>query len=110
MRLKFLRLALISVLATGLTGCHGSEPSESQMRSAVNDFLNHSSGATVNDPIEISAFTKQACDKPNEQGYHCTFTMTVTSANELAQMFNNLTSGEFYMDKDSGKWAMRPPF
>ena len=110
MRLKFLSLALIPVLAAGLTGCNGSEPSEFQMQSAMNDFLNHPPGASAGDPINITVFKKGACDKPTAQGYHCTFEMTVTSANELAQMFNNLTSGEFYMDKDSSKWAMRPPF
>ena len=27
-----------------------------------------------------------------------------------AGMYNNISMGYFYKDKDSGKWAMRPPF
>ena len=62
------------------------------------------------DPIKITFFKKEACAHPTPQGSNCTFTVTVTSANAFAQMFNNVTSGEFYKDKDSGKWMMRPPF
>jgi hypothetical protein len=25
-------------------------------------------------------------------------------------MYNNISFGEFYKDKESGKWMMRPPF
>jgi hypothetical protein len=72
--------------------------------------LNHPPGVKNSDPIKITFFKKEACDNPTPQGFHCTFTVTVTSANAFAQMFNNVTSGEFYKDKDSGKWMMRPPF
>jgi hypothetical protein len=34
----------------------------------------------------------------------------VTSANIGASMYNNIPFGEFYKDKESGKWKMRPPF
>jgi hypothetical protein len=110
MRLRSVYFALIPVLALGLAGCGGSEPSESQMKDAMSTFLNHPPDGSVGDPINIASFKKGACDNSTPQGYRCTFTMTVTSTNQLAQMFNNLPSGEFYKDKDSGKWMMRPPF
>ncbi len=110
MRLRSGYFALITVLAVTLAGCGGSEPSESQMKDAMSNFLNHPPDGSVGDPINIATFKKGACDKPTAQGYNCTFTMTVTSANMFAQMFNNLPSGTFYKDKDSGNWMMRPPF
>ena len=111
MRMRLGHLALIPVLLCGLVGCTGSEPSESQMKDAMDDALNHPPGVpSGGDPIKIASFKKQACDKPTPQGYNCTFTMTVQAANPFAQMFNNLPSGVFYKDKDSGKWMMRPPF
>jgi len=110
MRLRFGYFALAAVLAVGLSGCSGSEPTESQMKDAMNTFLNHPPDRSTGDPINIATFTKGACDKPTPQGYRCTFTMTVTSTNAFAQMFNNLPAADFYKDKDSGKWMMRAPF
>jgi hypothetical protein len=109
MRLRSVSFALIPVLMVGLAGC-SSEPSESQMKDAVTTLLNQPEGGVVGDPINVSTFKKGACDAATPQGYKCSFTMTVSSANPFAQMFNNLPSGEFYKDKDSGKWMMRPPF
>jgi hypothetical protein len=108
MRLRSVYFALIPVLALGLAGC-SSEPSESQMKDAVTTLLNQPTDGVVGDPINVASFKKGACDAATAQGYKCTFTMTVTSANPLAQMFNNLPAGEFYKD-NSGKRAMRPPF
>jgi hypothetical protein len=110
MRLRSGHLALITVLAVTLAGCGGSEPSESQMKDAMSNFLNHPPDGSTGDPINIATFKKGACDKPTAQGYNCTFTMTVTSANMLAQMFNNLPSAVFYKDASSGNWMMRAPF
>ena len=54
---------------------------------------------------------KEACDKPNEQGYRCTFEVQVASANIGASMYNNIPFAVFYKDKDrGGQWNMRPPF
>jgi hypothetical protein len=111
MRLRLVSYALVGVLAAGLAGCGGGEPSESQMKDAMNGFLNTPSpGQPAGDPINIASFKKGACDKPTPQGYNCTFTMSVTSTNMMAQMFNNLPSAVFYKDTSSGKWAMRAPF
>jgi hypothetical protein len=111
MRLHLVNFALVGVLAAGLAGCGGGEPSESQMKDAMTIFLNSPTpGQPAGDPINIASFTKGACDKPTAQGYNCTFTMSVKSANPLAQMFNNLPSGVFYKDTNSGKWMMRQPF
>jgi hypothetical protein len=106
-------VGLVGVLALGLTGCGGaSEPGESDMKGALNTLLNSPSPTGVKNeaPIKIDSFKKGACDKPTAQGYNCTFTVSVSSTNMLAQMFNNLPSGVFYKDKDSGKWMMRQPF
>ncbi len=108
MRLRSVTFALIPVLLAGLAGC-SSEPSESQMKDAVTALLNQPEGGVAGDPINVASFKKGACDASTAQGYKCTFTMAVSSANPFAQMFNNLPSGEFYKDT-SGKWAMRPPF
>lgn len=111
MRLSFGYFALCAVLAIGLTGCsEASEPSEAQMKAAMEYFLNHPPGEPVSDPISIKFFKKEACDNPTPQGYNCTFTVTVASRNMLAQMFNNIPKADFYKDKESGKWMMRPPF
>jgi hypothetical protein len=110
MRLRLGYLALSTVLAFGIAGGGGgSEPSEGQMKDGMEYALNHPPGVKNSDPIKITFFKKEACDNPTPQGFHCTFTVTVTSANAFAQMYNNLNSGDFYKDKDSGKWMMRPP-
>ncbi len=100
------------LLSLGLLGCGaatGGEPSESQMKDAMLEAMNHPPGITVSDPVTIKFFKKEACDKPTPQGYHCTFEVQVASANIGASMFNNIPAADFYQDKD-GKWGMRPPF
>jgi hypothetical protein len=110
MRLRLGYFPVSAILLFGFAGCGTSEPSEAQMKDAMANYMNHPPGVTVTDPVTIAFFKKQACDKPTPQGYNCTFTVTVSSANALAGMFNNLPGGVFYKDKDSGKWMMRPPF
>ena len=101
---------LISALAFGLTGCigGGSEPSEAEMRDAMEYMMNHPAGVVNAAPIKITSFKKEACDNPTPQGYKCTFAVMVASTNPGAGMYNNVPFGMFY--KDSGKWIMRPPF
>jgi hypothetical protein len=110
MRCRREHIALISVLLWGFAGCSGSgsEPSETQMKDAMLDAMNHPPGMTVSDPVTITFFKKGACDKPTPQGYNCTFTVMVASANIGAGMYNNIPFGVFY--QESGTWKMRPPF
>ncbi len=112
MCLRFECCVLFTILAFGLAACGGagSEPSEAQMKDAMGYAMNHPPGITNSAPINITFFKKEACDKPTEQGFRCTFTVMVASANIGAGMYNNISMGYFYKDKDSGKWAMRPPF
>jgi hypothetical protein len=111
MRLRFGYFALTTVLAFGITGCSGSsEPTESQMKDAMDYAMNHPPGEPAGEPITITFFKKEACDNPTPQGYRCTFTVKVSSRNIGASMYNNIPYAEFYKDKESGKWAMRPPF
>ena len=105
-----LGFALGAALTLGLSGCGQAEPSEGEMKDAMEYFLNHPPGVKVSDPVKIKFFKKEACDNPTPQGYNCTFTVQVTSSNMLAQMYNNVPKADFYLDKDSGKWTMRPPF
>ena len=106
-----LKVAVVVAVAIGLTGCWGaSEPSESEMKEAMEYYLNHPPGVKVVEPIKIAFFKKEACDKPTNQGFSCTFTVQVSSRNMLAQMFNNLPRADFYKSKETGNWAMRPPF
>jgi hypothetical protein len=102
--------AIAVVFVAGLAGCFGNgEPSESQMKDALDNVINHPPGVTgPGDPVKIVSFKKGACDKPTGQGVSCTFAVTVTSNNPFAQMYNNVSAGVFY--KDSGKWMMRSPF
>jgi len=104
-------LAAGAVLTLGLIGCNGvgPEPSETEMREAMLFVMNHPPDGTKVIPITIKFFKKEACNKPNEQGFHCTFDVTVASSNLGASFYNAITMGDFYRDKDSGKWAMRPP-
>jgi hypothetical protein len=104
--------ALGSVVALGLASCSaaGSEPSEAQMKEAMEYAINHPPGITVTEPGKIIFFKKEACDAPTPQGYGCTFTVQVSSTNIGMSMYNNVPKAFFYKDKDSGKWAMRPPF
>jgi len=108
MRLEY--LLACTVLALGLAGCGagGSEPSETQMKAAMLDEMNHPPGYTVTEPVSITFFKKGACDKPTPQGFNCTFTVKVASTNMLAAMYMNIPMAVFY--KESGKWMMRPPF
>ena len=112
MRIVLRHFVLGTVLTMGLVGCGGagSEPSEAEMRDAMLNAMNHPPGETVSDPIEIKFFKKEACDKPTPQGFRCTFDVKVASRNLGASMYNNIPFGEFYKDKESGKWMMRPPF
>jgi hypothetical protein len=105
------KMVFATVLAFGLAGCGGgSEPSEAQMKEAMENAMNHPPGETVSEPVKITFFKKEACDNPTPQGFRCTFTVKVASRNIGASMYNNISFGEFYKDKESGKWAMRPPF
>jgi hypothetical protein len=110
MRSAYLAFALVASI--GLTACGGAdaEPSEEQMKDAMLEQMNHPPGIKVSDPVKITFFKKGACDNPTPQGRNCTFSVTVSSANIGASMYNNIPGGVFYKDKDSGKWMMRPPF
>jgi hypothetical protein len=111
MRFGSKQFALGTILALGVASCGGgSEPSESQMKDAMEYAMNHPPGEPAGDPITITFFKKEACDNPTPQGFKCTFTVKVASRNIGASMYNNIPFGEFYKDKESGKWMMRPPF
>ena len=114
MRVSLRSISAGLVLVCALPGCGAAgaqEPTEVQMREAMLYAMNHPPGITVSDPVTIKFFKKEACDKPNEQGYRCTFDVQVASANLGASMYNNIPFGVFYQDKDrQGKWNMRPPF
>lgn len=105
------KLAFLIAFAFVLGACGaGSEPSESQMKGAMLNAMNHPPGETVSDPIRIDFFKKEACDAPTPQGFRCTFDVKVSSRNLGASMYNNISFGYFYKDKQSGSWMMRPPF
>ena len=112
MRFRLEYFALVAIAALGLAGCSGggSEPSEAEMKDAMLFEMNHPPGIANSDPITITFFKKEACNKPNEQGVHCTFQVMVASANIGASIYNNIVMADFYMDKSTSKWAMRPPF
>lgn len=100
-------------LAFGLSACGAAaaeEPSEAQMKEAALYAINHPPGMANSEPITIKSFKKEACENPTPKGYSCSFDWQVASANIGASMYNNISSAFFYKDKDSGKWAMRPPF
>ena len=107
-----LKVSLFCTAAVlGLVGCsaRASEPSEAQMKEAMEYAINHPPGVTVTEPGKIKFFKKEACDEPTKQGYSCTFEVQVESTNIGMSMYNNIPKGVFYKD-DSGKWQMRPPF
>jgi hypothetical protein len=117
---KFMRPAQMIILSASilsLVGCGaagagggGSEPSESQMKEAMLYAMNHPPGIQNSEPITIKFFKKEACDNPTPMGYNCRFDIQVASANIGASMYNNVPMAFFYIDKETGKWAMRPPF
>ena len=80
------------------------------MKDAMLFAMNHPPGEPAGAPITIKFFKKEACDNPTPQGYHCTFDVQVMSTNIGASMYNNIPGAFFYVDKSTGKWAMRPPF
>ncbi|HYK18018.1 MAG TPA: hypothetical protein VEV37_08350 [Bryobacteraceae bacterium] len=89
----------------------GSEPTEVQMRDAMLYTMNHPPGIKVSDPVTIRFFKKETCEaKPTAQGYHCKFDVQVASANLGASMHNTFSMGDFYVDKETGRWNRRPPF
>jgi hypothetical protein len=104
---------IVSVAAATLflVGCAASaeEPSESQMKEAMLNEMNHPDGTSKPAAaITIKFFKKQGCDAPSPRGINCFFSVEVASTNIGASMYNNIPSAVFY--KDGGKWAMRPPF
>ena len=111
MRLRTGYVVLLVAFGIGFSGCSGgSEPTEAQMKDAMLQEMNHPTGAPAGDPVRITFFKKGACDNPTPQGYECSFTVNVASSNIGASMYNNVPQGFFYVDKETGKWAMRPPF
>ena len=110
MKVTYCAVVIVSVAAAvgACGGGAGSEPSESEMRDAALYAINHPPGMTNSDPITIKFFKKEGCEKPTPRGFECHFDWQVASANLGASMYNNISSSIFY--KDSGKWAMRPPF
>jgi hypothetical protein len=113
MRLGLGHIVLGAALIFAVGGCGGggsSEPSESQMKDALDNEMNHPPGEAAGEPITITFFKKEACDAATPQGFRCTFDLKVESRNIGASIYNNITMGVFYFDKDSSKWAMRPPF
>ncbi len=104
---------VVSACFLGFVGCTAagsSEPSESQMKEAMLYAMNHPPGIQNSDPITIKFFKKEACENPTPMGFNCHFDVQVASANIGASMYNNISMAFFYVDKESGKWAMRPPF
>ena len=110
MKPKFRAMTFLSfaVIVGACGSSAGSEPSEPQMREAALYAINHPPGMANADAITIKFFKKEACDSPTPQGYNCRFDWQVASANIGASMYNNISGAFFY--KDSGTWAMRPPF
>jgi hypothetical protein len=96
--------------AGGAAGGSGSEPSESQMKEAMLYAMNHPPGIQNSEPITIKFFKKEACENPTPMGYNCRFDIQVASANIGASIYNDIPMAFFYVDKETGKWAMRPPF
>jgi hypothetical protein len=113
MRLQSHYVAFGTFLAFALCACGaavGGEPSESQMKEPMLYAMNHPPGEAAGDPITITFFKKEACDNPTPKGYNCSFDVKVASKNIGASIYNDIPGAWFYQDKDSGKWAMRPPF
>ncbi len=104
----FASAACLGVVSCGAAGA--SEPSESQMKDAMLYAMNNPPGIKNSEPITIKFFKKEACEAPTPMGFNCRFDIQVASANIGASMYNNISMGFFYVDKESGKWAMRPPF
>jgi hypothetical protein len=110
-QMMILSASMLSLVGCGAAGAGGgSEPSESQMKEAMLYAMNHPPGIQNSEPITIKFFKKEACDNPTPMGYNCRFDIQVASSNIGASMYNNVPMGFFYVDKETGKWAMRPPF
>ena len=113
MRLHSGHVALGSMLAFALCACGATlagEPTEAQMKEAMLYAMNHPPGEAAGDAITITFFEKEACDTPTPKGYNCTFDVKVASTNIGASIYNDIPGAWFYVDKDTGKWAMRQPF
>jgi hypothetical protein len=111
--MRLTQMSIACACALGMVGCGAagaSEPSESQMKDAMLQQMNHPPGEPAGDPITIKFFHKEACENPTPMGFNCRFEIQVLSTNIGASMYNNIIMGIFYFDKASGKWAMRPPF
>jgi hypothetical protein len=119
MRLRFVTAALV-VSAGGplLAGCTPrGEPSEAQMKGAVEYYIEHDLGgvSTENNGLraKIAEFKKGGCAKPDDNAANewvdCKFTVKIEAPDPAtAAMLNLLAGGHFY--KDKGKWAVRAHF
>jgi hypothetical protein len=97
-------------LALPAAAAQAPSPPKHKSREVMDYAMNHPPGETVSDLVKIVFFKKEACDAPTPQGFRCTFDVKVASRNIGASMYNNISFGFFYKDKETGKWAMRPPF
>ena len=85
MRSSLGHFALGTVLVYGLTGCGGGRVRAVRSRNErchhARRTMNHPPGIANVAEIKITFFKKEACNKPNEQGFHCTFDVMVASTN-----------------------------
>jgi hypothetical protein len=104
-------MAASAAAVLGLAGCMGAaEPSEGEMKQAVQNYINQDLGAngTGENAIDakISEFKKGTCQKPDATGVTCTFTLKADSSNPAAAtLLNSMSSGQFI--KDKGKWTVK---
>lgn len=98
-----------------LAGCQpNGTPSEAQMRTAVEAYIQEEMGGPSTEDnglkAKVAEFKKGDCKKPKDGISECAFVVKVLSRDAAAaEILNLLKNGKFYKN-EKGEWAVHPSF
>lgn len=112
--MRAFNLALIGAGGLLLAGCQPNGPSEAQMRTAVEAYIQEEMGGPSAEDnglrAKVAEFKKGDCKKPKDGITECAFVVKVLSRDAAAaEIINLLKNGKFYKD-DKGEWTVHPSF
>lgn len=112
--MRAFNLAFVTAGGLLLAGCQPSGPSEAQMRTAVETYIQEEMGGPSTEDnglrAKIAEFKKGDCKKAKDGVVECAFVVKVLSRDAAAaEIINLLKNGKFYKD-DKGAWTVHPSF
>lgn len=102
-RTPHLGLAMGALCA--LAACSQTEPSEYQMKAALQAMIDHHIEFPGVAGMRIRSVTKGACEKPAKAGVHCAFTLKVDGPDaQFAVLLETMKDATFKFE--NGTWAV----